>query len=147
MTLQSAAAFHPAHFLGIMAKRGKLRGSKYGGSAGVKVRFSQGYHQRVAQVNHTLCSAARRREETERKHRAELAGMPSYVRFLATNVFQPSPLLNATPSTGWQSMMTLGKTKPHLSCHSARKACSSALLGVNTRSGKSSSRTRNGMSQ
>ncbi|EPT04922.1 hypothetical protein FOMPIDRAFT_1045594, partial [Fomitopsis schrenkii] len=58
-----------------MAKRGKLCGSKYGGSAGVKVRFSQGYHQCVAQVNHTLCSAVRRREETERKHRAELAAL------------------------------------------------------------------------
>ena len=59
----------------IMVKHGKLRKSKYGGSAGVKIRYSQGYHQRVAQVNHTLSSTARRREETERKHREELAGM------------------------------------------------------------------------
>ena len=59
--------------------KSRLRKSKYGGSASVKVWYSQGYHRRVAQVNQSLSGAARRREETDKRHREELACKPDII--------------------------------------------------------------------
>lgn len=121
-----------------MAKS-RLRKSKYGGSAGVKVRYSQGYHRRVAQVNQSLSGAARRREETDRKHRQELAGKFNAVRSLTTHSPQPSLLQSVMPSIAWLSTVQprmLGRMRIRPFYHSVKKECSLVLPAASTPYGR-----------